>query len=68
LRLAIPPEKRVLLQSNRLRPAEGGRVKALVLNAPGRGFDFNDVDIAAPTGREVLADVQACGLCRTDQA
>jgi len=27
-------------------------MKALVLNALGRGFDFEDVDIAAPTGRE----------------
>jgi Zn-dependent alcohol dehydrogenase len=36
-------------------------VKALVLNALGRGFDFEDVDIAAPIGREVLVDVQASG-------
>jgi hypothetical protein len=28
-------------------------MKALVLNALGRGFDFEDVDIAAPIGREV---------------
>jgi len=41
-------------------------MKALVLNALGRGFDFEDVDIAAPTGREVLVDVQASGLCHTD--
>jgi len=41
-------------------------VKALVLNALGRGFDFEDVDIAAPMGREVLVDVQASGLCHTD--
>jgi hypothetical protein len=30
-------------------------VKALVLNALGRGFDFEDVDIAAPIGGEVRA-------------
>src|SRR5579864_1747684 len=41
-------------------------MKALVLNALGRGFDFEDVDIAAPMGREVLIDVQASGLCHTD--
>lgn len=41
-------------------------MKALVLNALGRGFDFENVDIAAPTGREVLIDVQASGLCHTD--
>ncbi|HEY1861530.1 MAG TPA: alcohol dehydrogenase catalytic domain-containing protein, partial [Gemmataceae bacterium] len=41
-------------------------MKALVLNAIGRGFDFEDVDIAAPVGREVLVDVQASGLCHTD--
>jgi aldehyde dehydrogenase (NAD+) len=31
-------------------------VKALVHNALGRGFDFEDVDIAAPMGHEVLVD------------
>jgi S-(hydroxymethyl)glutathione dehydrogenase/alcohol dehydrogenase len=41
-------------------------MKALVLNALGRGFDFEDVDIAAPLGREVLIDVRASGLCHTD--
>src|SRR6476620_5313406 len=41
-------------------------MKALVLNAIGRGFDFEDVDIAVPIGREVLVDVQASGLCHTD--
>jgi hypothetical protein len=41
-------------------------MKALVLNALGRGFDFEDVEIASPTGREVLVDVQASGLCHTD--
>ena len=41
-------------------------MKALVVNAVGRGFDFEDVDIAAPIGREVLVDVRASGLCHTD--
>jgi S-(hydroxymethyl)glutathione dehydrogenase / alcohol dehydrogenase len=41
-------------------------VKALVLNALGRGFDFENVDIAAPMGREALVDVKASGLCHTD--
>jgi S-(hydroxymethyl)glutathione dehydrogenase/alcohol dehydrogenase len=41
-------------------------VKALVVNALGGGFDFQDIEIAAPMGREVLVDVQASGLCHTD--
>ena len=41
-------------------------MKALVLNALGQGFDFEDVEIAAPIGREVLVGVQASGLCHTD--
>jgi S-(hydroxymethyl)glutathione dehydrogenase/alcohol dehydrogenase len=41
-------------------------MKALVVNSLGRGFDFEDVDIAAPIGREVLVNVQAAGLCHTD--
>ena len=41
-------------------------MKALVLNTLGRGFDFEDVEIAAPLGREVLVEVQASGLCHTD--
>src|SRR6266568_8497832 len=41
-------------------------MKALVLNSVGRGFDFEDVEIATPMGREVLVNVQASGLCHTD--
>ena len=41
-------------------------MKALVVNALGRGFDFEDIEIAAPMGREVLVNVQASGLCHTD--
>ena len=42
-------------------------MKALVVNAVGRGFDFEDVQIATPIGREVLVDVLASGLCHTDR-
>jgi S-(hydroxymethyl)glutathione dehydrogenase / alcohol dehydrogenase len=41
-------------------------MKALVLNSVGRGLDFEDVEIAAPIGREVLVNVRASGLCHTD--
>ena len=41
-------------------------MNALVLNALGQGFDFEEVEIAAPEGREVLVDVHASGLCHTD--
>src|SRR6201982_3820768 len=41
-------------------------MKALVVNALSRGFDFEDVEIATPIGREVLVNVQASGLCHTD--
>lgn len=41
-------------------------MKALVLNAVGHGFDFEDIDIAEPTGREALVEVRASGLCHTD--
>ena len=38
-------------------------MKALEVNALGRGFDFEDIHISTPIGREVLVDVQASGLC-----
>jgi S-(hydroxymethyl)glutathione dehydrogenase / alcohol dehydrogenase len=41
-------------------------MKALVVNALGRGFDFEDVGIDPPIGREVLVNLQAAGLCHTD--
>ena len=41
-------------------------MRALVLNSVGGGFDFEDVEIATPIGREVLVNVQAAGLCHTD--
>src|ERR1700736_6008748 len=42
------------------------RMKALVVNALGHGFELEDIDIGVPIGREVLVDVQASGLCHTD--
>jgi hypothetical protein len=47
-------------------PVARPHMKALVVNALGRGFDLEDVDIAAPIRREVLVDVKASGLCHTD--
>jgi S-(hydroxymethyl)glutathione dehydrogenase/alcohol dehydrogenase len=41
-------------------------MKALVVNALGRGFDYEDVQIAQPIGREALVKVRASGLCHTD--
>ncbi len=41
-------------------------MKALVVNAFGRGFDYEDVQIAQAIGREALVNVQASGLCHTD--
>jgi S-(hydroxymethyl)glutathione dehydrogenase/alcohol dehydrogenase len=41
-------------------------MKALVVNALGHGFNLEDIEIAAPMGREVLIDVEASGLCHTD--
>ena len=41
-------------------------MRALVVNALGGGFDLDDIQIAAPMGREVLVYVQASGLCHTD--
>jgi S-(hydroxymethyl)glutathione dehydrogenase/alcohol dehydrogenase len=41
-------------------------VKALVVNAAGGSFDLEDVEVAAPIGREVLIEVRASGLCHTD--
>ena len=41
-------------------------MKALVVNAVGRPFDFEDVQIAEPIGREVLVDVRASGRAGRD--
>src|SRR6478672_3245106 len=68
---SIPPRywidrNKILDVSMRIIPNSRLAMKALVLNALGRGFDFEDVDIAAPMGREVLVNVEASGLCHTD--
>src|SRR4029077_18698721 len=67
----IPPRywidrNKILDLSMRIIPNSRPAMKALVLNALGRGLDFEDVEIAAPTGREGLVNVQASGLCHTD--
>src|SRR6266481_1012179 len=66
---SIPPRycidrNKLLDLSMRIIPNSRPAMKALVLNALGRGFDFEDVDIAAPMGREALVNVQASGLWR----
>jgi S-(hydroxymethyl)glutathione dehydrogenase / alcohol dehydrogenase len=42
------------------------RVKAAVLNGFDGVFDVEDLRIANPVGREVMVDVKASGLCRSD--
>src|SRR3984957_6211080 len=54
----------MVLASNTHRAREP--MKALVLNALGRGFELENVEIAAPVRREVLVEVRASGLCHTD--
>ena len=41
-------------------------MKAVVVREFGAGFVTEDVDLAAPIGREVLLEVKASGLCHTD--
>ena len=41
-------------------------MKAAVLRAHDGKFEIEDVDLAAPIGREVVVDVKACGLCHSD--
>jgi S-(hydroxymethyl)glutathione dehydrogenase / alcohol dehydrogenase len=41
-------------------------MKAMLVREFGAGFVTEDVDVAAPIGREVLVDVKASGLCHTD--
>lgn len=42
-------------------------MKASVVRTIGGGFEVAEVDIAAPTGREVLVEVKASGLCHSDE-
>ena len=41
-------------------------VRAAVVTEVGGGFTPMEVDVDAPTGREVLVDVRASGLCHSD--
>ena len=41
-------------------------MKAAVLREHAGKFGIEDVDLAAPIGREVVVDVKACGLCHSD--
>jgi len=41
-------------------------MKALRLTGPGRALSYDEVPEPLPSGREVLIDVLACGVCRTD--
>ena len=49
-------------------PSEGNQreMKAAVLDGVGQPFQVQDIDICGPTGREVLIDVRASGLCHSD--
>lgn len=42
-------------------------MKASVVRELGKGFELADIEIAAPTGREVLIEVKASGLCHSDE-
>ena len=41
-------------------------MKAAVTKGLGQGFVVEDVELAAPLGREVRVEVKASGLCHTD--
>jgi propanol-preferring alcohol dehydrogenase len=41
-------------------------MKAMRLNGPGRALSFDDVPVPAPEAQQVLIEVLACGVCRTD--
>lgn len=41
-------------------------MKAALVKVTGEGFVTEEVDLAAPLGREVLVEVKASGLCHTD--
>ncbi len=40
--------------------------RAMVLTAPGRALELQDLPLPTPGPEEVLLQVQACGVCRTD--
>ena len=41
-------------------------MKAMRLTAPGRGLSCDDVPVPRPAAQQVLLEVLACGVCRTD--
>jgi propanol-preferring alcohol dehydrogenase len=41
-------------------------MKAMRLNGPGRGLTCDDVPVPEPDTQQVLLEVLACGVCRTD--
>lgn len=41
-------------------------MRAAILNAIGEPFSIDDIDIDRPTGREVLVEIRASGLCHSD--
>jgi propanol-preferring alcohol dehydrogenase len=41
-------------------------MKAMRLQAPGAGLTLEEISLAAPQEHEVLLQVLACGICRTD--
>ncbi|XGV97928.1 MAG: zinc-dependent alcohol dehydrogenase family protein [Leptolyngbya sp. BL-A-14] len=41
-------------------------MRAMILNAPGAPLQEAEVPIPTPTAKQVLIQVQACGVCRTD--
>jgi S-(hydroxymethyl)glutathione dehydrogenase/alcohol dehydrogenase len=45
---------------------KGTQVKAAVVRGVGQKFDVADVSLDEPTGREVLVDVRASGVCHSD--
>lgn len=41
-------------------------MRAAVVREPGGGFQIENVELAEPTGREIVVDVKASGLCNSD--
>jgi propanol-preferring alcohol dehydrogenase len=41
-------------------------MKAMRLNGPGRALSHDDVPVPTPDAQQVLIEVLACGVCRTD--
>jgi propanol-preferring alcohol dehydrogenase len=43
-----------------------GKMRAMVLEKPGRPLVYKELSVPAPTTGQVLVKVIACGICRTD--